>query len=93
MRTIAWTLALVLGFGVLAGCSGSDSGDVEKAKEAAEKAPKSVDELPADMPPQARANAAAAIEQAKVRSQFEDDAQKRAMEAMRKQQEQQQSGN
>ncbi|MEJ5170294.1 MAG: hypothetical protein WHU10_04845 [Fimbriimonadales bacterium] len=92
MKTIAWMLALVLGFGVLAGCSGSDSGDVEKAKEAAEKAPKSVDELPADMPEQARRNAAAAIEQAKARQQFEGDAQAKAMEMMRKQQEQQ-SGN
>lgn len=91
MKTTAWMLALVLGFGVLTGCSGSDSGDVERAKEAAEKAPKSVDELPADMPPQARANAAAAIEQAKARQQFEDDAQTKAMEMMRKQQ--QQGGN
>jgi outer membrane murein-binding lipoprotein Lpp len=89
MKATAWMLALVLGFGALAGCSGSDSGDVEKAKEAAEKAPKSVDELPADMPPQARANAAAAIQQAQARTQFEGEAQKRAMEAMRKQQEQQ----
>ncbi len=46
------------------GCnSGGDSGDVEAAKKAAAATPKSVDQLPADMPAEARRGAAGGIAQ------------------------------
>ncbi len=71
-------LALVGGFG----CRGSsDSGDVARAEAAAAAAPKSVEELPADMPPEAKRGAAAAMGQSQAMQQQMDahaDAMKRA---------------
>ncbi|MCW5942985.1 MAG: hypothetical protein KIS66_12180 [Fimbriimonadaceae bacterium] len=63
---------------VLAGCSGSDQGDVKKAEEAAARAPKSVDQLPADMPPEAKRGAEAAMGQQQAMKQ-QMDAQAEAM--------------
>lgn len=72
--------------GILAGCSGGgDPGDVETAKKAAEAAPKSVDQLPADMPPEARRAAEAAMGQKAAMSEQmskENEARKRAMQGM-----------
>jgi Tfp pilus assembly protein PilP len=83
---------LLLGFGLISalglmGCSGgSDPGDVETAAKAAAAAPKSVDQLPADMPPEAKAAAAAAMGQAQAaQQQANDPARLRAMQEMRKQ--------
>lgn len=53
--------ALILG-GILCGCAAKDDeGDVAKAKAAAEAAPKTVDQLPQNMPPEARRAAAGAM--------------------------------
>lgn len=81
-------LILALGLCLLAGCTGPDSGNVDAAKEAAAAAPKSVDELPADMPDEAKRGAAAAIGQGKEmqdKMNAEADARARAMAEMQKQ--------
>lgn len=81
-------LILAVGVFLLAGCTGSDSGDVEAAKAAAAAAPKSVDELPSDMPDDAKRGAAAAIGQGKEMEQqmgAQNDARARAMAEMEKQ--------
>lgn len=73
------TLLLLIGASLaLAGCSGSDRGDVKAAEEAAARAPKSVDQLPADMPPEAKRGAAAAMGQQQAMQQ-QMDAQAEAM--------------
>lgn len=70
-----------------AGCTGSDEGDVDTAAKAAAAAPKSVDQLPADMPPEARAAASSAMGSAQAaQEQANDPARVRAMQEMRKQQ-------
>ncbi len=73
-----------LGLVALMGCSGSgDSGDVEAANRAAASAPKSVDQLPADMSPEAKRMAGAAIGQSqamKDQAQKENEARKRFMQ-------------
>jgi len=46
---------------LLAGCSGTDNGDVAAAENAAKSAPKTAAELPKEMPAQAQKNAAAAM--------------------------------
>jgi len=81
-------LILTAGLCLLAGCTGSDSGDVEAAKAAAAAAPKSVDELPSDMPEEAKRGAAAAIEQGKAMEQqmgAQNDARAKAMAEMQRQ--------
>ncbi len=74
-------LTLVVGLG----CRGSsDSGDVARAEAAAAAAPKTVDELPADMPPEAKRGAAAAMGQSQAMQQ-QMDAQAEAMKRARNQ--------
>lgn len=84
MRAII-VISIAIG-GVLAGCSGGgDPGDVDAAKKAADAAPKSVDQLPADMPPEARRAAEAAMGQKSAMSEQmakENEARKRAMQGM-----------
>ena len=73
---------------LLTGCNQADSGDVEAAKAAAQNAPKSADELPADMPPEAKRRAAAAISQGQemeAKMNAENEARARAMAEMQKQ--------
>lgn len=72
----------------LAGCPGPDSGDVEAAAAAAKAVPKSADELPADMPDDAKRGAAGAIQAGQEREaqmKAEADARSRAMAEMEKQ--------
>lgn len=79
-------LIVLLGFFTV-GCK-PDTGDVETALKATREAPKSVDELPPDMPPEARASAANAMGMAKAQGQInsqEAQARTHAMEMMRKQ--------
>jgi len=59
----------ILGLSVL-GCSGSgsDTGDEEAGRKAAETTVKSVDQLPDNMPAQAKAQAEAAIKQQEQRN-------------------------
>lgn len=76
----------ILATGLVAGCSSNDSGDVEAANKAAAQAPKSADQLPTDMPPEARKQAESAIAQQQAMSQqanTENDARMRAMQGMR----------
>jgi PBP1b-binding outer membrane lipoprotein LpoB len=62
--------ALLISSAVLVGCSSSgDPGDVEKAAQAAQAAPKTADQLPADMPPQAKQQAEAAMQQGQAMAQ------------------------
>jgi hypothetical protein len=69
----------------LVGCSGDDgSGNVKTAEEAAQAAPKSVDQLPTDMPPEARKAAEAGIANGQKMTE-EGDARAKAMEEMAKQ--------
>lgn len=85
MRTI---LLLLIAACLLAGCSQADSGNVEAAKAAAQAAPRSVDELPADMPPEAKRSAGAAIsqgQQMEAKMNAENEARARAMAEMQKQ--------
>lgn len=86
MRTAFGILAALAVF-VVAGCNGDDgNGDVEKAQAAAAKAPKSADQLPKDMPPQARAAATNAINQANAATKMGNDPGRvRAMQEMQKQ--------
>lgn len=86
MRTFLLTLgAIACAFGAT-GCSPSANGDVETATKAAAAAPKSVDQLPADMPPEARSAAASAMGQAQAMQQQANDPNRlRAMQEMRKQ--------
>ena len=71
----------------LAGCSGQDdNGDVAAAQAAIKNGPKTPDQLPANMPPQARAAATAAMQQAAAQQQQAGDpARLRAMQEMQKQ--------
>lgn len=81
MRNLTLTLFAVVAVG-LAGCRGSADGDVDTAAKATQAAPKTVDQLPADMPPEARASAAGAM--AATQAQKEQmDAQAAAMRRMR----------
>ncbi len=71
---------------LLAGCAGSSSGDVEAAKAASQAVPKSVDQLPADMPEEAKKSAAGAIQAGQEREaqmRAEGDARTKAMEGMK----------
>jgi len=71
---------------IVAGCASEDQGDVEAARKAAAAAPKSVEQLPADMPPEARSAAASAMGQAAAaEQQANDPARVRAMQEMRRQ--------
>lgn len=70
----------------LIGCSPSSDGDPEAAAKAAAAAPKSVDQLPADMPPEAKASAASAMGRSQaMQQQANDPARARAMQEMQKQ--------
>ncbi len=66
-----YLLPIVAGI-LLVGCSGSDDGDVAAANKAAAEAPKSADELPADMSPEARRSAEAAMKQSEAMRQQMD---------------------
>jgi hypothetical protein len=66
-----YLLPIVAGI-LLVGCSGSDDGDVAAANKAAAEAPKSADELPAEMSPEARRSAEAAIKQSEAMRQQMD---------------------
>jgi len=61
-KAILFGLLAVFG---LVGCSTDDNGDVQSANKAAELAPKSVSELPSQMPPEVQRGAASAMGQAK----------------------------
>ncbi|MDR3692907.1 MAG: hypothetical protein P4L46_26240 [Fimbriimonas sp.] len=77
-------LLLVAAVGCV-GCS-QDKGDVDTARKAALAAPKSAADLPASMPKDARASAAAAMGQAQAAQQANNDpARVHALEMMRKQ--------
>lgn len=80
MRTLLIS-SLAIG-GVLAGCSGGgDPGDVEAANKASAAAPKSVDQLPSDMSPEAKRMAGAAMGQQQAMTDHamrENEARKRA---------------
>lgn len=85
MKALIYSLIAVC---LLAGCTQADSGDVEAAKAAAQSAPKSADELPANMPPEAKRSAAAAISQGQemeAKMNAENEARARAMAEMQKQ--------
>jgi PBP1b-binding outer membrane lipoprotein LpoB len=82
MKTLS--AALLASF-VLLGCSQSDPGDPELAKKAAEAAPKTVEQLPADMPPEAKRQAEGAMKQ-KEAMQSQMDAQAEAMKKVNAQQ-------
>lgn len=72
-----------LAIGVIAGCSGGDVGDVEAANMASAAAPKSVDQLPSDMSPEAKRMAGAAMGQQQAMSDQamrENEVRKRAMQ-------------
>lgn len=72
----------------MAGCPAPDSGDVEAARAAAQQAPKSADQLPADMPEEAKRSAAGAIQAGKDREaqmNAQADARAKAMAEMEKQ--------
>lgn len=85
MKHLHLFIAVAVGL-ALVGCSSNEEGDVASATEAAAAAPKSVEQLPADMPPQARAAAASAMGQAEAaRQQANDPARVRAMQEMRRQ--------
>ncbi|CAN1553033.1 hypothetical protein MCEMSE15_02269 [Fimbriimonadaceae bacterium] len=66
-----YLLPIVAGI-LLVGCSGSDDGDVAAANKAAAEAPKSADELPAEMSPEARRSAEAAMKQSEAMRQQMD---------------------
>jgi hypothetical protein len=80
-------LVLAVALVATAGCSSSeDPGDVAGATKAIAAGPKSVEQLPENMPKEAKASAAAAMGQAAaVQQQMSDPARARAMEEMRKQ--------
>lgn len=84
MRTL---LPVGMALVVLAGCSPvEDAGNVQGATQAASVAPKTIDQLPKDMPPEARRGAQAAMGQAQaVQQQANDPARVRAMQEMRRQ--------
>jgi Tfp pilus assembly protein PilP len=71
----------------MVGCETDDRGDVAAAEKAARNAPTSVDQLPPDMPPEARRQAEAAMKQREAMQQHMDqqaEAMKKAMEANRR---------
>jgi len=71
---------------LLAGCGSGSSSDPVAAQRAATAAPTSAAALPGDMPPEARASAAAAIGQAEEQKRMNSDpARLHAMEMMKKQ--------
>lgn len=85
MKTLNLFFVLAAGM-IVAGCASEDQGDVEAASKAAAAAPKSVEQLPADMPPEARSAAASAMGQAAAaEQQANDPARVRAMQEMRRQ--------
>lgn len=83
MMRIILISSLAIG-SVIAGCSGGgDSGDVEAANKASAAMPKSVDQLPSDMSPEAKRMAGAAIGQQQAMTDHamrENEARKRAMQ-------------
>lgn len=84
MKKLLLILPAMLAFG----CSGSNDGDVEAAQKASAAAPKSVNDLPADMPEGAKASAGAAIQQGQAMQEqmsAQAAARSRAMEEMQKQ--------
>lgn len=77
--------ASIIGFiaigATLLGCSGGSAGDVEAANKASAQAPKSVDQLPEEMSPEAKRMAGAAMGQQQAMSDHamrENEARKRA---------------
>ena len=71
---------------LIVGCSTQDNGNVEVSQKAAQAAPTKVSELPADMPPEAKASAAAAMGQAQaIQARNNDPARARAMQEMQRQ--------
>lgn len=69
MRFQHWIL-LALPLMLMGGCTDDVSAaDVQRGEEAAKNAPQSVDELPADMSPEARASAERAIESSRAAQQ------------------------
>jgi hypothetical protein len=60
-------ILLIIGSLMVTGCNSSgDPGDVETAKKASQSVPKSPEELPSNMPPEARKAAEGAIGQRKA---------------------------
>lgn len=88
MKNTLWVVGLAMLL-MLAGCNGgSDRGDIKRAEEATKKARETVNNLPADMPGQAKAQAQAAQAQQDAMSQSmqqQNDAMKRAMQEMQRQ--------
>ncbi len=85
LKMMRWALA-GLCLAMLAGCGEAPSSDPVVAKKSAQSAPKNASELPANMPPEARASAAAAIGQAKAQQNMNNDsARMKAFEMMKKQ--------
>jgi len=80
-------LLLAVALVATAGCSSSeDPGDVAAAAKASAAGPKSVDQLPGNMPAEAKAAAGAALGQAAAaQQQASDPARVHAMEEMKKQ--------
>ncbi|MBS1707764.1 MAG: hypothetical protein JSS65_03480 [Armatimonadetes bacterium] len=82
-------LGLVLGaclLGVTACGDSEGPGDLEAAKKASAKAPKSADQLSPEMPAEAKSSATAAMGQAQaMQNQAGDPARVRAMQEMQKQ--------
>ena len=80
-----WMFGVVVAACFAAGCSKPEQGDVDTATKAAAAAPKTVEQLPAEMPPQARAAAASAMGRAQAaEAEANDPARVRAMQEMRK---------
>ncbi len=80
---------LLIGIGLAiacAGCSSEDNGNVVEGAKSAAAAPKSASDLKKDMPPEARAAAAASMGSAQAQTQMNSDpARVHAMEMMKKQ--------
>ncbi|RYG38014.1 hypothetical protein EON81_04850 [bacterium] len=69
MKKLALPLAMVIGTALFGCAPPEDTGDPSVARKATESAPKSVDQLPENMPPQARSSAAAAMGQSAAMAQ------------------------
>lgn len=74
---------IIVGGLFLGGCGSSDSGDTTLGDKSLKEGPKSIDQLPPDMPPEARQQAAAAMAQGQAmnaRMEAEAQAMKKARE-------------
>ncbi|MDH4387237.1 MAG: hypothetical protein QE269_00775 [Fimbriimonas sp.] len=69
------SLSLGIAFLFVVGCGPNPDGDVAAGEEAARKSPpvSKIEDLPADMPPQARAQAEAAIKQQEAQRKFAEE--------------------